>query len=93
MIWAYKNPNEAIVALKAREPLTDVAIETERQQISFDEMMLSEKVKQHGLSFVEPDRLKRQIDATVETFKLPNRPTPEMAYTDEFLPPRAVRML
>ncbi|TPG51811.1 hypothetical protein EAH89_19625 [Roseomonas nepalensis] len=93
MLWAWRNPAEAVAMLKAREPLTDVAIEAERQQISFDELMLSDKVRQHGLSFVEADRLKRQIDATVDTFRLPNRPAPEAAYTDEYLPPRALRML
>ena len=93
MVWAYHNPKEAIGHLKAREPLTDVAIEAARQQLAFDEMLISDKVRQHGLSFVEAGRMKAQIDATVDTFGLPTRPTPESAYTDEFLPPAAARKL
>jgi NitT/TauT family transport system substrate-binding protein len=93
MVWAYRNPAEAISHLKSRESLTDVAIESERQKLAFDQMLLSDPVRQHGLSYVEPARLKRQIDATVDTFKLPSRPTPESAFTDEYLPPVATRML
>ena len=93
MVWAYRNPDGAIAALKARESLTDVAIESERQKLAFDEMLLSDTVRQHGLSYVEPARMKRQIDATVDTFRLPTRPTPEGAYTPEFLPAAALRML
>lgn len=93
MVWAYRHPAEAVGFLKAREPLTDLPIETERQRLAFDQMLLSDPVRQHGLSYVEPARMKRQIDATVDTFRLPSRPTPEMAYTDEFLPAPALRML
>ncbi|MBP0443705.1 ABC transporter substrate-binding protein [Roseomonas sp. SSH11] len=93
MVFAYRNPAEAINLLKAREALTDVPIETERQKLVFEQMLVSENVRQHGLSHVEPGRLKRQIDAVVDTFKIANRPTPEQAYTDEFLPPPAARML
>ena len=93
MVWAYKNPAEAVAALKAREPLVDLPIEAERQKLAFDQMLISDPVMRNGLSYVEPARLKRQIDATVDTFKLPNRPTPEQAFTDEFLPAKNLRML
>jgi len=92
-VWAYRNPAEAIAQLRAREPLTDVAIETERQRLTFDEMLVSDGVRQRGLSSVEAGRMKAQIDAVVDTFGLPTRPEPEAIYTDAFLPPRDARTL
>ncbi|WP_376094644.1 ABC transporter substrate-binding protein [Roseomonas sp. CCTCC AB2023176] len=94
MIWAYKNPAAAIEQLKARESLTDVAIETERQQVAFNEMMLSDEVRQHGLSYVTAPRLQAQIDAMAAAFNLTaQKPSVATAFTDEFLPPRDARML
>jgi len=86
-LWSYRNPVQAIAFLKQRETLTDVAIETERQQVTFDEMMISDTVRQHGLSHWEPARAQKQIDAIVETFALPNRPTVDSIFDARFLPP------
>ncbi|MGG5822681.1 ABC transporter substrate-binding protein [Falsiroseomonas sp. HW251] len=86
-IWAYRNPDQAIAFLKQRETLTDVAIETERQQVTFNEMMVSDVVKQHGMSHFEPARAQKQIDAVVETFALPNKPSVDQVYDGRFLPP------
>ncbi|WP_137178030.1 ABC transporter substrate-binding protein [Roseomonas sp. AR75] len=86
-IWAYRNPAEAITFLKQRETLTDVAIETERQQVTFDEMMISDTVKRHGLSYFEPARAQKQIQAIVETFSLPRTPSVDQVFDGSFLPP------
>jgi NitT/TauT family transport system substrate-binding protein len=86
-IWAYRNPTQAIAHLKARETLTDVAIETERQQVTFDEMMVSDTVRANGLSHFAAPRAQAQIDAIAETFNLPRRPTPDEIFDGRFLPP------
>jgi NitT/TauT family transport system substrate-binding protein len=86
-IWAYRNPAQAITFLKARETLTDVAIETERQQVTFDEMMISDTVRQNGLSHWEPARAQKQIDAIVDTFRLANKPSVDQIFDGRFLPP------
>ncbi|PWS36705.1 hypothetical protein DFH01_16370 [Falsiroseomonas bella] len=86
-IWAYRNPTEAIAFLKQRETLTDVAIETERQQVTFDEMMISDTVKRHGLSHFEPARAQKQIEAIVQTFSLPRTPSVDQVFDGSFLPP------
>ncbi len=94
MVFAYRNPADAITALKARESLTDVAIETERQQVTFRELVESDKVRRNGLSFTEPARMQAQIDAMATAFNLTaTKPTLAQAYTEEFLPPVAARML
>lgn len=93
MIWTHRNPDQSIAALRSRESLTDVAVEAERQQVAFREMLVTDNVRQNGLSAVRADRLQRQLDAIQQAFSLPRMPTPDQAYTDAFLPPASDRML
>ena len=93
MSWAHANPDAAIAELRAREGLTDVAVETERQQVMFREMLVTESVRRNGMSHVEAPRLQRQIDAIRQAFNLANPPGVEQVYTDQFLPPVQQRML
>jgi NitT/TauT family transport system substrate-binding protein len=86
-IWAYRNPDQAIAFLRQRETLTDVAIETERQQVTFNEMMISDTVRANGLSHFEAPRAQKQIDAIVETFSLANKPSVDQVFDGRFLPP------
>lgn len=93
MAHAHRNPDATIADLRAREGLTDVAVETERQQVMFREMLVTDGVRRHGMSHVEAPRLQRQIDAIRQAFSLAQMPTPDQVYTDAFLPPTAQRML
>ena len=93
MSWAHANPDAAITELRAREGLTDVAVETERQQVMFREMLVTDSVRRNGMSHVEAPRLQRQIDAIRQAFNLATSPNVEQVYTDQFLPPVAGRML
>lgn len=79
----------AIGALKKREPLTDVAIETERLKISMACCWLTPNVKANGFSSMEPARLK---DAIERVSKALDVPPPDIAavYTDAYLPNKAV---
>ncbi len=86
-LWAYRNPDQAIGFLKARESLTDVAIETERQQVTFREMMVSDTVRANGLSHFEAARAQKQIDGIAETFALARKPSVDEIYDGRFLPP------
>ncbi|MCS6931842.1 MAG: ABC transporter substrate-binding protein [Acetobacteraceae bacterium] len=93
MAHAYRNPDAAIADLRAREGLTDVAVETERQQVMFREMLVTDNVRTHGMSHVEAPRLARQIQSIREAFNLAQVPSVEQVYTDAFLPPPAQRRL
>ncbi len=85
-LWAYRNPDQAISYLKQRESLTDVAIETERQQVTFNEMMVSDTVRENGLSHFEARRAQTQIDGIVEAFGLPRNPSVDEIFDGRFLP-------
>lgn len=91
--WAFANRAEAIQHLRAREPLTDVAIETERQDMAMRELVDSPNVRRLGLGVAEAARLQRQIDTVKSVFGLGEMPTPDRYYTDRFLPPAAERTL
>ena len=91
LAYANKNRAESIAVLKKVEPLTDVAIETERQAIAFDQGMLSDHVMANGLSVIEPARFQRVLRTVEEAYNLPPKLTAERVYTDAYLPPVADR--
>jgi NitT/TauT family transport system substrate-binding protein len=91
--WAFANRAAAIEALRAREPLTDVAIETIRQDMAMRELVDSPNVRRLGLGVIEAPRFARQIEAVKMAFNLGDMPTPDRFYTDRFLPPAAERQL
>ena len=93
LTYANSNRAEAITVLKKVEPLTDVAIETERQAISFDRMVMSDYVSKNGLSVVDPARLTRVIRTIEDAYGLPFKLTPANVYTDAYLPSLAERKL
>ena len=93
LIYANNNRNESIAVLKKIEPLTDVAIETERQAISYERMVISDYVKQNGISSIDPARLSRAIRTIEDAYNLPPKLTPANVYTDAFLPPLAERRI
>jgi NitT/TauT family transport system substrate-binding protein len=92
-IYSYKNPDEAIAALKKAEPLTDVAIEKERLQTHHKYMGITEHVRRNGISTVDAGRLQRNIEAIELSFGLKTSLKAADAYSDAFLPPRDQRML
>jgi NitT/TauT family transport system substrate-binding protein len=90
---SYADPAAAVAALKAAEPLTDVAIEAERQQVSINEMVVSPHVMANGISAVDPARFQIGLAAVEEAYGMTPKLKPEDVYTDAFLPPAAERRL
>lgn len=93
LIYAHKNPDEAIAALKKQEPLTDPKIEMERLQAAEKYMVITDYVRKNGLSTIDPARLERGIRAIEESFNLKTTLKAADVYTDAFLPPAAQRMI
>lgn len=83
----------AMAALKEHEPLTDVALEKDRLQTSFDELILTETVKANGISFVDPVRMQRNIASVEAAYGLPAKVKVEDVYSDAYLPPREDLMM
>jgi NitT/TauT family transport system substrate-binding protein len=78
--------------MKARDPMMKDYVEKVRLDIALG-LTYTPWVKEHGLSVVQPARLKQTIDSVVDAYKLPSTPKPEEVYTEKFLPPLAERMV
>lgn len=88
-----RDPAEAIQILRRVEPLTDVAVETERHEMNMQRVVLTEHVRANGLSAVDMTRLQEGIRAVESSFGLPERLRAEQVYTPDFLPPRSELLL
>ena len=78
--------------MKARDSMMKDYVEKVRLDIALG-LTYTPWVKQHGLSTVQPERLKQTIDSVVDAYKLPNKPKAEDVYTEKYLPPVAERMV
>jgi NitT/TauT family transport system substrate-binding protein len=92
-IEAIADPRAAASALKARDPLTDEAIELERLQLIIDTTMNTPATRRNGWGAATPERLQATIDETVAAFGLNNRIGIADMWTDRFLPSPAERQL
>ena len=90
---AAADPQGAIAALKAHEPLTDEAVELLRWQITIDEMLRTPAALEGGVSTVDMDRLQRSVTAVEDAYGLPNKLKAEDVYDPSFLPDAEARRL
>jgi NitT/TauT family transport system substrate-binding protein len=77
----------AIVNMRRREPLTDVALETERLRMSLEQLTFTPHVRQNGFGQVDTARLQRSIDAVREAFNVSRPMAASDIYDPSFLPP------
>ncbi|MBU8547114.1 MULTISPECIES: ABC transporter substrate-binding protein [Roseomonadaceae] len=80
------DPAASAVAVKATEPLVDQALEEERARLVNAELIMTDHVKQHGLSAMDPARLARSLDILEKVYAFPRRPSAEELYTSAYLP-------
>ena len=93
MKMAVADPDGAMDALVAHEPLTDPEVERKRWQISIDEMIMTPNVIEGGLSNIDREFFQRSIAAVEDAYGLPNVLTVDDLYTDAYLPPVEDRMM
>lgn len=85
-------PKAAINAIKARDPLINSDLETERLKLYVKELLLTPNVKSNGFSAVDIKKLERQITSVMDAFNVKANVTTASIYTDKFLPSKADRM-
>ena len=90
---AAKDPAGAIKSLMKRNPTANEAVELERLQLALRGNIVTPEVEKSGFGSVDFGRLARSIDQIAISFKFTNRPRPPEIFTEEFLPPRAERVL
>ncbi|MBR0670630.1 ABC transporter substrate-binding protein [Neoroseomonas soli] len=87
------NQREALDILKRAEPLTDVALEAERQQMNLERVVVSDHVRANGISSVDMGRMQTGIRAIEEAYGMQPRLQAAQFYTPDFLPPVADRRI
>ena len=88
-----QSPRDAIVHVKAAEPLASEALELRRLQLAINANMLNDEVRKNGLLGIDPGRMRRAIDQLVSAFELPSTPSVAQVFTEKYLPPAAARRL
>lgn len=84
------NPAAAMAAVKAREPLLDEKVETERWRITA-QYVAAPDTRSHGLGDARQFLVDQQVDMVVEAFGLKSRPAAATLFNRSFLPARAER--
>jgi NitT/TauT family transport system substrate-binding protein len=87
------DPALAIKSLVKRNPTANEAVELERLRLALRGNVVTAEVERNGFGNVDFARLARSIDQIATSFKFSNRPRPTDIFTEEYLPPRAERML
>lgn len=78
-------PDAALAAIKAREPIMNLDTERARWAIT-RKYLLTPEVQAHGLGGVQSAVLAKQVNEAAEVFKLPRKPAPERIFNPAFLP-------
>ena len=88
-----RDPELAVKAAVAYEPLLNPDIERERLRVALDCCILTETVRKKGFGDVDQDRLRNIITLITEAYKLPRKPTLEEVFNPDYLPPVKDRMI
>ncbi|MDA7415073.1 ABC transporter substrate-binding protein [Xenophilus arseniciresistens] len=86
------NPDAALAAMRAREPILNLDVERQRWAITRRYLSTAE-TREVGLGGVQPAVLGRQIDEVAAVFNLARKPAPERLFNTAFLPPMAERQV
>ncbi|GGE08653.1 NitT/TauT family transport system substrate-binding protein [Gemmobacter megaterium] len=83
---AATEPEKAVGQMISRTPASDVALETRRLQMALEGTVLTDWVKANGMGNVDPARYARSIEQLKEIYEFKNAPTPDLYFTDAYLP-------
>jgi NitT/TauT family transport system substrate-binding protein len=83
---AAANPEAAVAQMITRTPASSVELETERLKIALTQNVMTDAVKANGMGKVDAARYARSIEQLKEIYEFKNAPTPDLYYTDAYLP-------
>ena len=89
---AEADPEGAIEALVAHEPLTDPEVELVRWQMTIDDMLRTEQAVAEGISSIDMEMLQRSIMSVEDAYGLPHALQAGDLFDTSFLPPAEARM-
>ena len=90
---AMAEPAAAIAALRRKEALTDVALETEKLRWLITRQLTTEESRADGLGGVRADRFATSVATVSRAFGLTTPLAPADVFDPSFLPPAGIRRL
>jgi NitT/TauT family transport system substrate-binding protein len=88
-----RDPELAVAAAVAYEPLLDPDIERERLRVAMECCIVTEAVRRGGFGDIDRTRLGRMIDEVAEAYQLPRRPAVDEVFDSSYLPPARDRLI
>jgi NitT/TauT family transport system substrate-binding protein len=88
---AIADPAAAIAALRRREALTDVPLETEKLRWLIANQLVTDESRADGLGGVRAERFGSSVTTVAQAFGLPAAPRPEEVFDASFLPSAEIR--
>ena len=86
------DPKAAIAAIKGRDPLVNIELESERLKLYIKELLLTKHVRENGFSSADIKKMERQIASVIDAFNVKANIPVASVYTEKFLPPKADRI-
>ena len=83
---AAAEPEKAVAQMITRTPASDVTLETERFKIALTQTVMTDAVMANGMGKIDADRYARSIEQLKEIYQFQNAPTPDLYFTDAYLP-------
>lgn len=83
---AIADPDAAVKAMIVRSPASDLALETERLAMAIRDNVATDYVRAHGMGGLDAERYARSIEQLKEIYTFRNAPTPDLYFTDAYLP-------
>jgi len=83
---AAAEPEKAVAQMITRTPASDVTLETERFKIALTQNVMTDAVMANGMGKIDADRYARSIEQLKEIYQFQNAPTPDLYFTDAYLP-------
>ena len=80
------NPAQAIEAVKARDGIVNVALETRRLQLAIDTVINSADARAEGFGQLKAPRLSLMASQVSDAFNTKNRVNPDLVWNGSFLP-------
>jgi len=91
-IDSIKDPRAAIDILRKKDPTMKDDVEKIRLEIA-NGLTNTKWVQKNGLSVVQKVRMKKMIAIVTDAYQLKNTLSPEMQYSDKYLPPLSERQI
>ena len=87
------DPAAGAAMIAARNPASDVPLETRRLQLAIDANVLTDHVIANGMGGIDAARFERSLSQLQENFEFENPLDASMYFTDAYLPDAGDRML